>query len=137
MEKGRTSRERIPRLCRPSWGEGVGRGTGTHRTASQASLFPLCKLISTIAGEIVRRVKKLFKILNAGRRRRRGIRRATVHSLKPPPPRLVALLHCPPLLFSPASNPLSSSFVFYFLPIGPLFFTPLRPFCHLAGFSGY
>lgn len=78
MEKGRTSRERIPRLCRPSWGEGVGRGTGTHRTASQASLFPLCKLISTIAGEIVRRVKKLFKILNAGRKRRGGVRRATV-----------------------------------------------------------
>lgn len=121
----------------------VGRGSGERNrhtanvAASQASLFPLCKLISTIAGEIVRRVKKLFKILNAGRRRRGGIRRATVHSLKPPPPRLVALLHCPPLLFSPASNPLSSSFVFYFLPIGPLFFTPLRPFCHLAGFSGY
>ena len=62
----------------------VGRGSGERNrhtpnvAASQASLFPLCKLISTIAGEIVRRVKKLFKILNAGRKRRRGVRRATV-----------------------------------------------------------
>lgn len=62
----------------------VGRGSGERNrhtpnvAASQASLFPLCKLISTIAGEIVRRVKKLFKILNAGRKRRGGVRRATV-----------------------------------------------------------
>lgn len=54
MEKGRTSRERIPRLAAPrgarEWGEQA------HRTLRPAKPpLPLCKLISTIAGEIVKK----------------------------------------------------------------------------------